>query len=267
MNNTVSLHAVGFDGPHACGAGAAPVIVLHGLFGSARNWQTFAQHLSSSVKTYTLDLRNHGNSPHCDAMHYTDLAGDVIQFLDDHDIAEARIIGHSMGGKTAMQLALDSPERVKQLVIVDIAPVSYDHNYEQLLGNLHGLDLSQITRRADANRLLGEAIDDDELRLFLLQNLLIKAGQAAVWRINLDAIRLHVNHLVQYSPDDGISPYEKSTHLIRGGESAYVKEAYYPIIRTLFPAVQFHTIAGAGHWPHAQKPATFLECIRGILAL
>lgn len=118
MNRTIALNAVEFDGPDSKGSPPAkdspPVIVLHGLFGSARNWQTFAKHLSTNVKTYTLDLRNHGNSPHCDEMHYTDLARDVVQFLDDRNIGEARILGHSMGGKTAMQLALHSSDRVSQ---------------------------------------------------------------------------------------------------------------------------------------------------------
>lgn len=274
MSNMIALNAVSFPKQHAIESNLAdsslssspPVIVLHGLFGSARNWQTFAKNLSAEFTVFTLDLRNHGSSPHCDEMNYPDMACDVIRFLDDHQIETADVIGHSMGGKTAMTLALNFPKRVRRLAIVDIAPVSYSHNYEQLLGKLRGLNLDEIRRRSDANRMLREAIDDDELRLFLLQNLVVKAGEPAVWRINLNAIRQHVNHLVQYTPDDSSITFDGPTSLIRGELSDYVQDAHFPIIRRLFPMVQFHTIDGAGHWPHAQNAVDFLSCIRKILS-
>ncbi len=267
MSKTVALNSVAFGAPAATEiAPKSPVLILHGLFGSARNWQTFAKKLSEDFAVFTLDLRNHGNSPHIDEMNYPDMALDVIRFLDDNDIQDAKIIGHSMGGKTAMTLALSFPERVQQLVIVDIAPVSYSHNYEALLGNLDQLDLGLIERRADANRMLGEAIDDDELRLFLLQNLVIKAGKPAKWRINLNAIRTNVNHLVQYKPSHTTMQYRGSTAFIRGRLSGYVQDSHLPQITALFPTADFHTIERAGHWPHAQNPTAFLSCIRDLFS-
>ena len=242
-----------------------PVIILHGLFGSSRNWQTFAQKLSENFCVYALDLRNHGNSPHTDTMSYQEMAADVVQFMDEHNLDCARLIGHSMGGKTAMAMAMDSPQRIDHLVIVDIAPVAYEHNYDELLGKLRGLDLSQIQRRSDANKLLGEVLEDDELRLFLLQNLLIKPGEESRWRINLQAIRANVNHLVQFEPQPRLR-FSKATDVIRGAQSGYVRDAYFPKFRDLFPNVNFHSIENAGHWPHAQNPTAFLAKINELFA-
>ena len=262
MSTPIKLNSVAFGDQERYDT--APIIILHGLFGSARNWQSFAQNLSKQFKVFTLDLRNHGNSPHCAEMNYPLMARDVVQFLDDEQIATARVIGHSMGGKTAMTLAQEFPHRIAHLVIVDIAPIAYEHNYDELLGKLDSLDLTQITRRADANKLLGEALDDDELRLFLLQNLLVKPGEVTRWRINLDAIRENINHLVQFTPTTRGSNFNQPVDLIKGAESSYVTEAYYPQIRALFPTVRIHSIENAGHWPHAQNPSAFLATINSI---
>ena len=263
MVAVVDLNAVRFAAE--VDAGLPPVIILHGLFGSARNWQTFAQKIARERTVYTLDLRNHGNSPHVQSMGYPEMAADVTHFMDTQNISSAHLIGHSMGGKAAMTIALGTPERVGNLIIVDIAPVKYDHSYNSLLGNLRGLDLAKITRRAEANKLLGEALDDDELRLFLLQNLVVKPGEDTHWRINLDAIRDNIDHLVQYVPsNDHI--FSGPADLIRGADSAYVQQSYYPLFEALFPAINFHVIDNAGHWPHAQNAEVFLEVVRTILA-
>ncbi|MGR8950578.1 MAG: alpha/beta fold hydrolase [Gammaproteobacteria bacterium] len=264
MAGEVKLNAVHYESDN--GHELEPVIILHGLFGSARNWQTFAQKLAADFNVFALDMRNHGHSPHIRSMSYPEMSADIVHFMDHNSISRARFIGHSMGGKAAMNLALNSPQRVAQLVIVDIAPVKYKHDYVELLGNLRGLDLSQISRRAEANRLLGEALDDDELRLFLLQNLIVKPGQETRWRINLDSIRDNVNHLVQYVPDSG-STFSGPVDLIRGAQSDYVKESDYPVFERLFPSINFHVIANAGHWPHAQNPSAFLSAVRTILGV
>ena len=164
-----------------------------------------------------------------------------------------------------MNLALESPDLIEHLIIVDIAPVAYEHNYDELLGKLRGLDLAQIDRRADANKLLGEVLDDDELRLFLLQNLIIKPGTVSRWRINLDAIRDNVNHLVQFTPDAATKIFHGATDVIKGAESGYVQEEYFPRFQALFPKVNLHTIENAGHWPHAQNPSAFLAKVNEIL--
>ncbi|MEM7466500.1 MAG: alpha/beta fold hydrolase [Pseudomonadota bacterium] len=263
MTETIALNSVLF-GEDFLGA-SPPIIILHGLFGSARNWQTMAQKLAQERSVFALDLRNHGDSPHTSSMSYPEMAADVIQFLDAHQIDSANLIGHSMGGKTAMDLALDWPDRIATLIIVDIAPIVYQHNYDELLANLHDLDLTAIKRRADANRLLGQVLDDDELRLFLLQNLIVKPGEPTRWRINLEAIERNVNHLVQYTPEGNNKQFSGPAHLIRGGLSDYVSEDYYPALTRLFPNLEIHVIDEAGHWPHAQKPQDFLETTQKIL--
>lgn len=256
--NSVCLHANEF------GQGT-PVVILHGLFGSARNWQTFAQKLAMGYRVFTLDLRNHGQSPHHAHMTYEDIAADVVKFLDDQDITEAVLIGHSMGGKTAMKIALEYPQRVNHLLIIDIAPVAYSHNYDELLANLDRLDLTAISRRTEANKLLAEVIDDDDLRLFLLQNLVVKPGERTYWRINLEAIRANVDHLVRYVPEKSIPPFLKPADLIRGSLSQYVQNSHLANFKALFPAITMHTIEGAGHWPHAQRAEDFLNVVQTIL--
>ena len=263
MTETLILNSTEFGNTTQA---APPVLILHGLFGSSRNWQTFAQHLSRDHQVFTLDLRNHGNSPHSDSMSYTLMAADVVRFMDDNNIPRACLIGHSMGGKTAMSLALQNPDRVAHLVVVDIAPVAYDHNYEELLGKLTALDMTQIQRRADANKLLGEKIDDDELRLFLLQNLIVKPGETSRWRINLAGIHANVNHLVQYVPAKGDAKFSAPVDVIRGALSHYVNEKYFSAFERFFPTVNFHTIENAGHWPHAQNAEAFLTKVRQIFS-
>ena len=263
MSKAIKLNAVQFQAEEE--SGLSPVLILHGLFGSARNWQSFAKKLAKERTVYALDMRNHGNSPHSSTMGYPEMAADVVQFLDELHVPSAHLIGHSMGGKAAMTIALNSPERVQNLLIVDIAPIKYDHSYDVLLGNLRGLDLNKITRRAEANKLLGEVLDDDELRLFLLQNLVVRPGEATHWRINLEAIRENIDHLVQYVPDN-TQTFSGPVDLIRGAESAYVRESFYPLFKTLFPAINFHVIEKAGHWPHAQNPNSFLKVVHQILA-
>ena len=174
-----------------------PLLILHGLFGSGTNWRTIARHYESRYTTYLLDLRNHGRSPHADSMDYAALATDVRQFMDEHDLASSAVISHSMGGKTAMQLALETPPRVSKLVVVDIAPAPSAHNHLPVIDAIAELDLGSVTRRADADALLTPAILDAGLRAFILQNLEQRDGRF-VWRLNLVAIRREMAQLLSF---------------------------------------------------------------------
>ena len=262
MSTTVALNAEAFgDG--------APLLILHGLFGSARNWRSVAKTLSQSYSVYTIDLRNHGSSPHADAMSYSDMAADVVRFLDDRELECATIVGHSMGGKTAFEVALGNPERVAHLIAVDIAPTAYDHDYSAILSALTAMPLDQIQRRADANRMLEQLLEDEsesDLRLFLLQNLVIQRDQAPHWRINLAAIRASIDQLVGHQPAVGATPYTGPCDFIRGAQSPYVPAQEMPRFQQWFPRAELHTVTEAGHWPHAQNPQEFIACLQTILA-
>jgi pimeloyl-ACP methyl ester carboxylesterase len=250
-------HEVTGEGP--------PLIVLHGLFGAARNWRMIAKGLAESHRVWCLDLRNHGESPWDDDMSYEAMAGDVHAFMARHGLEGAAVMGHSMGGKAAMTLALTRPEAVGALIVVDIAPVARPPDLRSYVEAMAAIDLSAVTRRAEVGELLAPAVADRSVRAFLLQNLAIKDG-ALEWRLNLDAIGRRMETIGGF-PDALLSRhYEGPTHFITGALSAYVKPEHRDLILRLFPATTLSVIAGAGHWVHAEKPESFLRAIRRFLA-
>jgi pimeloyl-ACP methyl ester carboxylesterase len=252
MSVTLSYKSLGSAGP--------PVVILHGLLGSSSNWGSIARRLAERHRVFALDLRNHGESPHIDDMSYAAMADDVRAFLDDHDIDAATVIGHSMGGKTAMRLALDTPHRVDRLVVVDIAPTLSDHDHLPWLRAMACLDVRRITRRADAESMLEAAVPDAAMRRFLLQNLAGTAGGFA-WRINLEAIENSLPALLDFPIDANLQPFTGSTLFVRGAQSDYLPPKDETVIRELFPRARIVTIEGAGHWVHAEQPARFLEAL------
>jgi pimeloyl-ACP methyl ester carboxylesterase len=242
------------------GAAGPPVVILHGLLGSSSNWRSIARRLAEAHRVFALDLRNHGDSPHVDHMSYPAMADDVRAFLDSHDIETATVIGHSMGGKTAMRLALDEPRRVQRLVVVDIAPTVSDHDHVPVLHAMASLDMTRVARRSDAEHLLEAAIPDAGMRQFVLQNLATTA-QGFGWRIDLDAIESNLPALLDFPVDTHARPFTGPTLFVRGALSDYVPDSDEPVIRELFPRAEIVTIEGAGHWVHAEQPAGFLEAL------
>lgn len=241
-----------------------PLIVLHGLFGSGTNWRTVARRLSRHRRVLLVDLRNHGRSPHAPDMRYPTLAGDVESLLDRLEIDAVDVVGHSMGGKTAMCLALRSPARVSRLCVVDIAPAASGHDHDGPIGALRALPLEQVTRRADADALLRDAVPEAGLRAFLLQNL--EAGPSGYrWRIDLAAIEAALPDLVAWPEPAPGSVYRGPCLFVRGARSDYVTDADVPGIRRLFPAARVHTVDGAGHWVHAESPDAFLAAVEPFL--
>ena len=239
-----------------------PLLVLHGLFGSYSNWGWQCRQLASDFAVYGLDLRNHGGSPHSDEMDYPSMAGDVLEFMDDHGIARCHILGHSMGGKTAMQVALSAPERVERLVVADIAPVAYEGQHDSILAGLKAIDTAGIGSRNEADAILAEYEPDELVRQFLLTNLVKQADGAFGWRINLAVLTSHYDRL-----REGLMAgrFDGPVLFVKGALSNYITEQHREAIVQRFPQARIKVILHTGHWLHAEKPQTFYRIVHGFL--
>ena len=240
-----------------------PLIILHGLLGAHGNWHTLSRtRFSDEATVYALDQRNHGRSPHADRMDYTAMAADVREFIDRHGLDDVILLGHSMGGKTAMQTALSYPDVVDRLIVADMAPKAYEARHEPLLNALARIDPSTYEDRDAIDAALAEDVPSRPIRQFLLKNLDYD-GERYTWRMNLDAIRRHYDNMNAALPPD--ETFEGPTLFIRGGQSDYVDEDDLPDIRTRFPAARLVTIDGAGHWVHADAPTPFADAVLQFL--
>jgi esterase len=247
------------------GHGSSALIILHGLFGSGTNWRSVSRRLAGDYRVFSVDLRNHGDSPHTDTMSYPEMADDVRALMDDQGLDAAVVLGHSMGGKTAMRLALESPERVARLMVVDIVPTPSREDHGPVIDAMTALDLAAVGSRGDADSRLAAALPDPGLRQFLLQNLRSGPGGFS-WRINLPAIRSSLPKLLDFPGGDAPWRYPGPTWVLRGEHSGYVLPEHQGAIHALFPRAQMVTIKGAGHWPHAEQPARFGEALARALA-
>jgi pimeloyl-ACP methyl ester carboxylesterase len=244
------------------GAGK-PVVILHGLFGSARNWQAIAKRLAGEHCVYTLDLRNHGASPWADSMTYREMAEDVRAFIEQQQLAPLTLIGHSMGGKVAMVLALEHASLVQRLVIVDIAPVTYEHSFLPYVQAMQDLNLTGLERRDDADTALGQRISDTDIRMFLLQNLVFRERHFD-WRINLAALAKGSGELTAF-PDMGHQNYDGPALFVHGGDSTYLQPQHRPVIERRFPRARIVAVRNAGHWVHVDQPVRFIELLEGFI--
>jgi len=240
-----------------------PLIVLHGLFGSSSNWNTIARDLSLRRPVVSLDLRNHGRSPHAPDMDYPAMAEDVEQFFRRHDIAHACVMGHSMGGKVAMQLALDNPTLVSRLIVVDIAPVNYTHDYGPVIAAMRRIQDMHIRQRDEADAVLAETVPEAQVRGFLLQNL-VHGKDGYRWRVNLDAMENHLQSITGF-PDARGRIWNGPALFVRGAQSDFVTEDNRQAIASLFPKYSLVTVANAGHWLHAENTPGFLAGISEFL--
>jgi pimeloyl-ACP methyl ester carboxylesterase len=247
------------------GDAGPPVVILHGLLGSARNWTSIAKELATTHRVFALDLRNHGRSPWADTMSFDEMAGDVAAFIGAHDLSPAGVIGHSLGGKVAMRLALMRADLVERLVVVDVAPVAYGHSFAPFVEAMRAVDLAAVQRRADADLQLEGAIGDAAIRNFLLQNL-VKTDAGFAWRVNLEALATNMPELVGFPPPGAGAAYHGPALFIAGGRSPYIEAEHRPLIAQLFPAAGHAVIEGAGHWVHAERPEQFLEQVRRFLS-
>ncbi|MEM8793251.1 MAG: alpha/beta fold hydrolase [Pseudomonadota bacterium] len=247
------------------GAESVPLLIAHGLYGSARNFNSLGKRLARDRPVIMVDMRNHGESPWNDEMTYAAMAHDLARAIERECDGRAAVLGHSMGGKAAMALALTRPDLVSALMVADIAPVAYDHSHDGYISAMQQIDLSQVRRRSDADPMLAGGVDEPMLRSFLLQNLLVEGGQAR-WRLNLDALEAALPELMSWPSEWPEPAYEGPCLFIHGTASDYVEEAAHPRIRALFPDVTFAPIAGAGHWLHAEAPEAFLATVSEFLA-
>lgn len=234
--------------------------VLHGLFGSSRNWQSVARRLSKRFHVYAVDLRNHGQSPHLTGMDYCSLSDDLLELADAISVRQFGLVGHSMGGKVAMATALRFPERVTQLVVVDIAPVAYQERFADIIDAMLAVDISSIASRRDAEQALGSSVPDSRLRGFLLQNL-IRDDYGYQWQLNLNAIRAGLADLMDFPEALRDLHYSGPAHFIAGGRSGSVRPEHESDIKALFPKARLDVIAEAGHWPHSETPDQFWELL------
>ena len=242
---------------------AEPLILLHGLFGSSANWMGIARRLESDWRIIIPDLRNHGRSAHAASMSYQQMAGDLVALMDRLEMSCAHLIGHSMGGKLAMTLALNQGDRVDKLVVADVAPVSYTHSFDSILNGLQSLRLDLLTSRQQADQLLADSVDSHATRQYLLQNLL-KQSAAWVWRFNLPVLASEITTIAGF-PDQSGNSFPGDVLFIYGGNSSYVKAEYQPAIREAFPFARLRMLAGAGHWVYAEQPEQFTQAVTNFL--
>jgi len=241
-----------------------PLVILHGLFGSGKNWQSQARRLADHFQVFTVDLRNHGESFHADEMNYSVMAEDVAGLLHRLELSDCDILGHSMGGKVAMMLALQNPDLVARMIVADIAPVAYFHHYDDLINPILALPLATIESRAQAEQLLRQNIPEDQLRAFLLQNL-VRESAGWRWRVNWEVIQRDMEWLTGFGdlPQDWL--IELPSLFIRGEKSDYIGDAEVEVIKHRFSNCMIETIAAAGHWLHAEKPEAFNRLVLDFL--
>ena len=240
-----------------------PLVILHGLFGSLDNWLGVAPELAEHFRVFVVDLRNHGQSPHSAEMNYPLMAGDVVKFFAEYGLAEAAVLGHSMGGKVAMQFALSHPERVQKLIVVDMAPRVYKPSHAKLIAALQSLDLSAYQTRHQIEEVLVKEIPSLAVRRFLLKNLGRDAAGELTWKINLPAIA--ENYPALGEAIFTTRPFTKPSLFICGGKSDFIRAEDEAMIRQLFPQVEIQTIEGAAHWVHADKPEEFTSRVLKFL--
>jgi esterase len=243
------------------GDGIATVVLLHGLFGSGDNLGALARSLATGYRVISADLRNHGRSPHSASMTLAELAGDVLGLLDTLAIDRAHLVGHSLGGKVAMQLALNAPARVGRLVCADIAPVQYTPHHQQIFAGLRAVDLAAVSQRGDADAVLAQYIDELPVRQFLLKSL-YRDEEGFHWRFDLDALIANYDEVLAAPIGE---PFAGPTLFIKGGLSDYVLPEHEAAVRALFPNFRVKVIEGTGHWLHGEKPLVFNKLVKDFL--
>ncbi|GAA0891731.1 alpha/beta fold hydrolase [Fulvivirga kasyanovii] len=240
-----------------------PLIILHGLFGSSDNWMSIAKELEGHFKMYLVDQRNHGQSPHSDEFNYAAMASDLNEFIEEHGIENPSILGHSMGGKTAMNFAINHADKWDKLIVVDIAPRAYPVHHDTILKGLKSIDVDNLKSRGEADKQLAEYIKDMGTRQFLLKNLARKSDGGFEWKINLPVIDKNIEAM-----GEGIEEQlaiEKDVLFIRGEKSDYIQDKDNILIVQLFPNSEVKTVKNAGHWVHAEQPKALLEMVTEFL--
>ncbi len=240
-----------------------PLILLHGLFGAGNNWGTVAKHFSQHYQVISVDLRNHGNSPHSASQSYADMADDLLELCDALSLENIHLLGHSLGGKVAMQFAVQHPNRMDKLIVVDMAMRAYADAHTHLIDAMLDIDLTRLQSRNEVDKILSNSIPQTAVRQFLLMNL-VKSDSGLAWRINLAALKANYPNLQQAVCES--TQYEKPCLFIRGEHSDYVQDADTEHIKTNFIQAQFASLP-TGHWVHAEQPQAFIEVVGNFLSI
>lgn len=239
-----------------------PLVILHGLFGSADNWFSIAKELEKDFTLYLVDQRNHGDSPHSEEWNYGVMVEDLKELIDEEGLDRIYLMGHSMGGKTAMNFAVEYPERVDRLIVADIAPRYYEVHHQTILEGLNSIKLDQIKSRKEADDQLAKYIDEVGIRQFLLKSL-GRNSEGFVWKINLPVITENIEEVGEELDSDG--KYEGPTLFLGGSNSNYIRQEDLPDILEHFPNYQIEFVQDAGHWLHAEKPEAVIQEVRRFL--
>lgn len=246
----------------SAGNGGTPLLLIHGLFGSADNWRGIAKQLATTRQVISVDLRNHGRSFQHPRQNYPLMAADIADVLDELDLDTADLLGHSIGGKVAMQFAVDQPQRLNKLIVVDIALRQYPDSHSQIFKDLMAVNLAQYSQRNQVDKALAATIPDPTVRSFLLMNL-TRQDEQLVWRINLQHLFCNYPALLQaITPAE---PINRPTLFLSGGDSDYISTADRQQIRHWFSDVRLLRIANAGHWVHADQPDAFCQTVESFL--
>lgn len=241
-----------------------PLFVLHGVFGSSDNWQTHGKYLAEHFTVYLIDQRNHGNSPHSPEMNYQAMAEDLKELMEAEKLASIYLLGHSMGGKTAMRFATSYPDAVDKLIVVDIAPKFYPPHHSQIFEGFHSVQLESLKSRKEADEQLAQVITDPGVRMFILKNLSRDSENNFEWKLNLEVIEQNIDKIGEGLPEG--ASFEGPVLFIGGGASDYIQEEDHPLIGQHFPDAEVKMIPGAGHWVHAEKPKELGELVMKFLA-
>lgn len=240
-----------------------PLIILHGVFGSSDNWQSQGKAFAGKFKVYLVDLRNHGNSFHSDEFDYQVMSDDVVALMESEGIEQAYVLGHSMGGKVAMNLACRFQDLVKQMIVVDIAPKHYLPHHQQIFQGFYSVDLASLKSRKDADTQMSSIIQDFGVRQFILKNLYRdKEGQFS-WKLNLKAVEQNIEKVGEGLPEG--YTYAGSVLFISGSKSSYIQAEDKADIKSRFPNSAIEVVEGAGHWVHAEKPAELIASVLNFL--
>lgn len=255
LSRCVMLHTI----LHGAPTDRIPLLIVHGLYGSGRNWGVLAKRLSDERLVVVVDMRNHGNSFWSDSHTYCDMADDLAEVIAAHG-GQMDVIGHSMGGKASMMLALRHPDMVRRLLVADIAPVTYGHSQLKYIEAMRQVDLNSIKRRADAHDQLAKLGVEPELQSFFTQSLDVQEKR---WRYNLDALADQMPEIMSFPETDAQWP--GTALFLSGAASDYVRPEHRPAILARFPAARFARIPKAGHWLHADNPRAFEATARAFL--
>lgn len=242
-----------------------PLLILHGFLGMSDNWKTIGNKLAEekNFQVHLIDQRNHGKSPHTNEHSYELMAEDVKEYCEQHSLSNIILMGHSMGGKTAMLATTQYPDLVEKLIVVDIAPKYYKPHHQQILKGLTALEDTDLDSRQEADKLLSEFISEKPIRLFLLKNLNRKSEGTYCLKVNLKTLKNNIEEIGKSLPQDKI--FNGPTLFIKGGNSNYIKEGDKPDIQKQFPKAKFEEIANAGHWVHAEKMIDFYKAVVNFL--